>query len=77
MFKVTNKSTRHRSGVFMVNFEYIWHVVVVVFFVFFVFLGGGGAEGGGKVGVTYFEQINANKQTKQTKQTNKWNTLLP
>ena len=56
MFKVTNKSTRHRSGVFMVNFEYIWHVVVVV---------------------TYFEQINANKQTKQTKQTNKWNTLLP
>ena len=50
MFKVTNKSTRHRSGVFMVNFEYIWHVVVVVFFVFFG--GGGGAEGGGKVGVT-------------------------
>ena len=72
MFKVTNKSTRHRSGVFMVNFEYIWHVVVVFFFFW-----GGGAGGGGKVGVTYFEQINANKQTKQTKQTNKWNTLLP
>ena len=48
----------------------IFDMLLLLFF-FCFFFGGGGAEGGGKVGVTYFEQINANKQTKQTKQTNK------
>ena len=33
MFKVNNRSIKHCSGVFDVNFEYIWHVVVVFFFV--------------------------------------------
>ena len=27
MFKVNNRGTRHRSGVFIVNFKYIWHIV--------------------------------------------------
>ena len=27
MFKVNNRSTKHCSGVFMLNFEYIYHVV--------------------------------------------------
>ena len=44
---------------------------MLLLLLFFFFSRGGGVEGGGKVGVTYFEQINANKQTKQTKQTNK------
>ena len=38
MFKVKNKSIRHCSGVFDVNFEYIWHVVLVLFFVVVVFV---------------------------------------
>ena len=29
MFKVNDRSTRRRSGVFIVNFEYIWYVVLV------------------------------------------------
>ena len=38
MFQVNNKKTRSRSGVFIVNFDYIWHVVLVWFFcLFFVF----------------------------------------
>ena len=32
MFKVNNRSTKHQWGVFIVNFEYIWHVVPVGFF---------------------------------------------
>ena len=32
MFKVNNRSTKHCSGVVIVNFEYIWHVVLVGFF---------------------------------------------
>ena len=31
MFKVNNRITRRCSGVFIVNFEYIWHVVLVFF----------------------------------------------
>ena len=31
MFKVNNTSTRHCTGVFDVNFGYIWHVVIVFF----------------------------------------------
>ena len=31
MFKVNNRSTKHCSGVVIVNFEYIWHVVLVFF----------------------------------------------
>ena len=33
-FKVNNRSTRRSSGVFIANFEYIWHVVLVFCFVF-------------------------------------------
>ena len=31
MFKVNNRSTRRCSGVFIVNFEYTWHVVQAFF----------------------------------------------
>ena len=31
MFKVNNRSTKHDSGVFIVTFEYIWHIVLVFF----------------------------------------------
>ena len=31
MFKVNNKSTRRCSGVFIVNFEYIWYIFLVFF----------------------------------------------
>ena len=34
MFKVNNRSTSHRFDVFIVNFEYIWHVVLFFFFFF-------------------------------------------
>ena len=29
LFKVKNEDTRHRSGVFIVNFEHILHLVLV------------------------------------------------
>ena len=31
MFQVKNKSTRGHSGAFIVNFEYVWHVVQLFF----------------------------------------------
>ena len=31
MFKVNNRSTRRRSDVFIINFEYVWHDVLVAF----------------------------------------------
>ena len=31
MFKANNRNTRCRPGVFIVNFEYIWHVAVLYF----------------------------------------------
>ena len=31
MFKVKNRNTKRRSGVFLVNFEYIWHVILLIF----------------------------------------------
>ena len=31
MFKVNNRSTRHRSAVFSVNFEYVWHGIPAFF----------------------------------------------
>ena len=34
LFEVKNKNTRRRSGVFIVNFEYIYHVVLLIFSVF-------------------------------------------
>ena len=37
MFKVNSRSTRRCSGVFIVIFEYFWHVVLVGFFFFFFF----------------------------------------
>ena len=41
MFQVNNKKTRSRSGVFIVNFDYIWHVVLVCcFFCLYVFFAG-------------------------------------
>ena len=36
MFQVNNRRTRSRSGVFIVNFDNIWHVVVVFFFFLYV-----------------------------------------
>ena len=38
MFKVNNRSIRHCPGVFDVNFEYIWHVVLVFFLFVFCFV---------------------------------------
>ena len=32
MFKVNKRSNRHRSGIFIANFEYIWHIVLVSYF---------------------------------------------
>ena len=31
MFKVNNRNTRHCSGVFIVHFRYIWHIILVFF----------------------------------------------
>lgn len=31
-----NRSTRHRSDVFIVNFEYIWHIVVMYFLLLWI-----------------------------------------
>ena len=31
MFKVNNRRTRHHSGVFIVDPEYIWQVILVLF----------------------------------------------
>ena len=36
MFQVNNRRTRSRSSVFIVNFDYIWHVVLVCFFCLYV-----------------------------------------
>ena len=36
MFKVNNRSTRHSSGIFIVCFEYIWHVVLVYFLLLWI-----------------------------------------
>ena len=47
MFKVNNRSTRYGFGVFMVTFDYIWHIVLLFFVVVVVFLFFGGGEGGG------------------------------
>ena len=38
MFKVSNRSTRCCSSVFVINFEYIWHVSNFFFFFFFALL---------------------------------------
>ena len=31
MFKVKNRNTKRRSGVFLVNFKHIWHVILLIF----------------------------------------------
>ena len=36
MFKVTSRNTRRRFGIFINNFEYIWHIVLVLLFFFFI-----------------------------------------
>ena len=63
MFKVNNRSTRYGFGVFMVTFDYIWHIVLLFFVVVVVFLFWGGGGGGE---LANFEHVNAG-----------WNTLFP
>ena len=40
IFKVNNRSTRCGSGVFIINFEYIQHVILVFFFADFEHVNG-------------------------------------